>query len=83
MPLIVNPYDYTSCEICGCELEVGSDEHMTFEKHPKYTHICMECYDEMEQCEKCEHEFKTDDLFYNEDNGCEYCESCYETIGEE
>ena len=77
-----NNYEYCSCEICECEIEIGSDEHMTFENHPNYTHICMNCYEDLHECENCEHGFIEDDISYDEESGCEYCESCLDKINE-
>lgn len=81
MPLTVNPYDYTNCEICECELLIGSDEHIEYIDHPKYTHICVECQDNLSECEKCKHLFSEEDLV--ETNGHSYCEKCNDDIGEE
>lgn len=74
----VKPYEYTNCEICDCEIKLFSEQHMSFEDNPNYTHICSECYDNMFECEGCGHHFLEKDIIYDEKTGCEYCESCLE-----
>jgi hypothetical protein len=77
-----NNYEYCTCEICEKELEIGGDEHCSFEDHPKYTHICENCYDDLVECERCGHGFKEDDTVYDENSGCEYCEQCFDILCE-
>lgn len=41
--------------------------------------VCIDCRDEYySTCDSCGDTYNSDDMYYNEHDGCHYCESCYE-----
>lgn len=67
-------YDYVRCDECG-EIVHCDDARRT--AHDDY--ICEDCYDEYyNYCECCEEIYHNDELYYDDNGNCYYCEECYE-----
>lgn len=71
-----NSWKYKTCEDCG---NVYKRDFATFVHGIGW--ICDDCLgfgSEYDCCEGCGEWYHYDDLHYNEDNGCSYCDDCYE-----
>lgn len=71
--------DYYHCEECG-ELHHVDDMAVTADGH-KY---CDDCADDLVyECEECGDDYLKENLQYDEETDCLYCDKCYEKLLEE
>lgn len=68
--------NYAQCYNCGEWLSI--DDAMSGANDEWY---CSDCwYDRFEICEHCGETIWQEDSYYNEDDGCYYCEYCYNNL---
>lgn len=69
----VNNYGYFQCDDCSSWL--NNDNSYT---NADGNGVCESCYDNYNTCEQCGDTCRNENIHYNRDSGCNYCNDCWQ-----